>query len=195
MSVSPSRPARARGVAPPAVVVTAVLVALGCVAFAALNVAYELTGRFDEGQYAEHAAGLSVMGWLVVGLKLVGAAVALLSVARHPRLGTGSTMTALLWGAFATFAVYAAGTVAQAVGMATGLAGSPEDIDLRGVAYVLGSLAFAAGFGVLAVSHRRRHGRTGRAVVAGILGAPALLALLLVAVPALLVAAGVMPSS
>jgi hypothetical protein len=48
---------------------------------------------------------------------------------------------------------------------------------------------------VLAISYGRRHGFRKRAVVVGVLGAPALLGLILLAVPALLEAAGIMPAS
>ncbi|MDP3892844.1 hypothetical protein, partial [Nocardioides sp.] len=77
----------------------------------------------------------------------------------------------------------------------TGMTGSVEQIDVAGVAYVVGSIGFAVGFGVLAISYGRRHGLRRRAAIGGVLGAPALLALLLLAIPALLAAAGLMPSS
>jgi hypothetical protein len=178
----------------PAVTAVAVLTAVGCLGFALVNVVSEVTDRFAEGSYAEYASAFAVMNWLVVGLKLLGEAVALLSVTRHQRLVSPSGMTLLLWGAFATLAAYALGSVVQAVGMATGLTGSAAQIDMAGVAYVLGSLGFAAGFGVLAISYSRRHGFRRRAVAGGVLGAPALLGLLLLAVPALLAVAGLMPA-
>lgn len=179
----------------PAVTAIAVLTALGCLGFALVNVVFEVTDRFAEGSYAEYASAFAVMNWLVVGLKLLGAAVALMSVTRHQRHVSPSAMTLLLWGAFATLAAYALGSVVQAVGMATGLTGSAAQIDIAGVVYVLGSLGFAAGFGVLAISYARRHGVKKRAVVVGVLGAPALLGLLLLAIPALLAAAGLMPAT
>ena len=179
----------------PAVTAIAVLTALGWVAFALVNVVFEATDRFADGPYAEYASALTVMNWLVVGLKLLGAAVALVSVAPRQRLVSPSAMTLLLWGAFATLTVYSLGSVVQAVGMATGVAGSAAQIDAAGVGYVLGSLGFATGFGVLAISYARRHGFRRRAAVVGVLGAPALLGLLLLAVPALLTAAGLMPAT
>lgn len=179
----------------PAVITIAALTALGCLSFALVNVVFEVTDRFAEGPDAEYASAFTVMNWLVVGLKLVGAAVALLSVTRRQRLLTPSAMTLLLWGAFTTLAVYSTGSVVQAVGMATGLTGDAAQIHPAGVAYVLGSLCFAAGFGVLAISYARRHGLRKRAVVIGVLGAPALLGVLLLAIPALLEAAGIMPAT
>jgi len=189
-STSPPRPD-----AGPAVTTIAALTALGCLAFAVVNVVFEATDRFTDGPYAEYASAFTVMNWLVVGLKLLGAAVALLSVASRQSLVPPSAMTLLLWGAFATMAVYSLGSVVQAVGMATGVAGSAAQIDAAGVVYVLGALGFAAGFGVLAVSYARRHGLRRRAAVVGVPGAPALLGLLLLAAPALLTAAGLMPAT
>jgi len=88
-------------------------VALCCIGFAVVNIVFELTDRFADGPYAEYSAGLSVMNWLVVGLKAVGVAVALLSIARHPRSLPPAFLCVLLWGAFAMLAAYAAGSVVQ----------------------------------------------------------------------------------
>jgi hypothetical protein len=188
-------PDRAQPDAGPVVTAVAVLVALGCLAFALVNVVFELNDRFAEGSYAEYASALAVMNWLVVGLKLLGGAVALLSVAPRQRLVSIHVMTLLLWGAFATLSVYSLGSVVQAVGMMTGMTGNVDQIDGAGVAYVVGSVCFAAGFGALAIAYGRRHGFRSGAIVGGVLGAPALLALLLLAIPALLAAAGLMPSA
>jgi hypothetical protein len=133
------------------------------------------------------------MDWLVAGLKVLGAVVALLSVARRPRLVSPAAVTVLVWAAFATLAVYALGSVAEAVGMGLGLIGGAGRIDIAGVAYVLAFLAAAAGFGVLAISYSRRYPRGKGLVVLGVLCAPAVLGLLLLAVPALLAAFGLMP--
>ena len=62
-----------------------VLTALWCTGFAVVNVAFELAGRFRDGPYARYAAGIAVMNWFVVGLKAVGAAVALRSISDRPR--------------------------------------------------------------------------------------------------------------
>src|SRR5664280_632906 len=55
------------------------VLAAWCLGFAAVNIAFQITGRFASGPYAELAAGLAVMDWIVVGLKLFGAAVAVLA--------------------------------------------------------------------------------------------------------------------
>ncbi len=48
------------------------VLALGSVAFAVVNLVFELTDRFDEGPTSDFAAGLSIANWLVASLKLVG---------------------------------------------------------------------------------------------------------------------------
>jgi hypothetical protein len=177
------------------VVVVGVLVALCCLAFAAVNVFFEATGYFADGPTAEYAAAISVANWLVVVLKIVGAVAALLSIAARPRLLRPPLVGALVWGAFATLAVYAVGAVVEAVAIAAGVIGDRSDITVRSVAYVLFFCALAAGFGVLATSYRRRY-RLGRGVVVlGALGAPVVLGLVLVGVPSLLTAVGMMPGA
>ncbi len=173
----------------------AALVALCCLGFAVFNVVFEATDHFAEGRYADHAAALSVMNWLVVCLKVIGAVVALLSILGRPRVVPAAAMTVLLWGAFGTLAVYSLGSVVQAIGMATGVTGTADDFDVAGTGFVVFLLVVAAGYGVLAVSFSRRHGMRKRLAVLGMLGAPVVLGLLLVAVPALLTALELMPAS
>ena len=98
----------------------------------------------------------------------------------------------LLWAAFATVSVYVAGSLAQAVAMLTGVAGDAERFDLTSVGYVLAFVLAVAGFGVLAVSYARR-ARLGRTeVLLGVCGAPLVLGSILLALPALLRAAGLL---
>jgi hypothetical protein len=175
------------------VVVVGVLVAASCLGFAVVNVLFEATDRFAVGPYSEYASGLAVANWLVVGLKVLGAAVALLVISGRPRLLRPPVVGMLVWGAFATLAVYAAGSALEAVGIAAGVMGNRSDITVLSVAYALFFCGLAAGFGVLATAYRRRY-RLGRGVVVlGLLGAPVVLGLVLVALPSLLVALGVMP--
>lgn len=176
------------------VVATGGLTALGLLAFAVVNVVFEGTGHFVDGPYAAYATGITVMNWLVIGLKVLGAGVALLSVSAWSGRVSVPTLTVLLWGAFATLAVYVLGAMGKAAALAAGVGGSADEIDPSGVGYVGGFLLLAAGFGVLAVSYSRRSGWRRTAVAAGVLGAPLLLATILVAAPALLAALGVMPS-
>ncbi len=168
--------------------------ALWSIGFAVVNVVYEITDHFADGPYAEYASGIAVMNWFVVGLKVLAAVVALLSVAKSPRFGPSALMTVLVWGVFATLSVYALGSATQAIGLATGLTGSAEQVDLAGVGYVLFFLMGAAGYGVLAISYSRRHGLRKGLVALGVLGAPMMLGLILVAVPTLLTAVGLMPA-
>jgi hypothetical protein len=172
-----------------------VLMALWCIAFAVVNIFFEATDHFAEVPLAaDFVAGFTVMNWLVVGFKVLGAAVALLSVVNIPKLHLSSLMTMLLWGAFATLSLYVLGSVIQAVGMITGLAGNINQIDLAGIGYVLMFLLGAVGYGFLAVSYSRRYGIRRGYVVLGIVGAPMLLGLILVAVPILLGTLGLLPA-
>ena len=176
-----------------AVTVVGVLVALCCVGFAVVNVVFEITDRFADGRYAEYAAAFTVMNWLVVALKLIGAGVAMLSIAGRPRLVSHAVLTVLLWGAFGTLALYAAGSVAEAIGIILGLTGTVDEIDPAGIGYVSFFILVATGYGVLAVSHARRHGARKGLAVLGVLGAPVVLGLVLVVIPKLLAALGLMP--
>ena len=161
--------------------------------FAVVNIVLESTDYLADGQYADYAAALTVMNWLVVGLKLLGAAVALLSVAKRPRLMPPRLLAMLVWGAFATLAVYALGSAVQALGMVLGLMGSADQVDLAGVAYLTFFLTAAVGWSVLAVSYSKRHAPGWIPAVIGVLAGPVVLILVLVTMPALLTALGVMP--
>ncbi len=172
--------------------VLAWVLALGSVAFAVVNLVFELTDRFDTGPTSDFAAGLSVANWLVAGLKVVGAVVAVLSVTRLPRISP-RLINILVWAAAGTLAIYALGSVVQALGMATGIAGSSESIDVSGILYVLGFLLAGAGFVVLAISHSRRSGFGVGNALLGFLGGVIVLGFLLFALPLLLSALGIMP--
>ncbi len=111
------------------------LMALWCIAFALVNVFFEATDHFAGGPAAKYAAGISVMNWLVVGIKLLGAAVALLSVANIPKLQLPALMTVLLWET-TQCSPSVLGSITQALGMITGLTGTADQIDLAGVGYV-----------------------------------------------------------
>ena len=183
-----------RALTPPSrfVVAVGVLVALWCAGFAAINVWFELTDHFGEGQYADQARALSVANWFVTMLKVVGAAMALLSVSRTPRSLAPRIVGTLLWAAFATLAVYVVGSIIQAVVMLTGVAGDAGQVDAASVGYVLAFLPAAAGFGILAISYARRAGLGRRVVLIGVLGAPVALGTVLVVLPAILAAVGLL---
>jgi hypothetical protein len=183
--VGPAAPAGAsRGIR-----VLAWLVVAWCLGFAAVNVVFEVTGRFAGGPHAELAAGLAVMDWLVVGLKLLGAAVAVRSVRARP---ASAVRTVLVWGAFALLALYSAGGVVELVGL---VLTDPGRIEPAALAYLGFFVAGAVGYGVLAVSYARRTRARRAHLVIGVLGAPVVLGLLLVAAPAALAAMGLLPAT
>jgi hypothetical protein len=169
--------------------------ALWCVGFAAVNVVFESTDYLATSEYADYAAAFTVMNWLVVGLKLLAAAVALLSVAKRPPFVPPRLLGVMVWSVFATLAVYVVGSMAQALGMMLGLIGSTSQIDLAAVAYLIFFLTAAIGWSVLAVSYSKRHTLGWRTAVLGVLGAPIVLGLVLVVMPILLAAIGLMPAS
>jgi hypothetical protein len=179
----------------PFVVAVGLLVALWCAGFAAISVWFELTDRFGVGQYANDATALSVADWVVAVLKVVGAAVALLAVSRTPRFLSPRIVGTVLWAAFATLAVYVVGSIIQAGVMLTGVAGDAEQVDAAAVGYVLAFLLGATGFGILAVSYARRAGLGARAMLIGVCGAPVLLGSVLVLLPAILRAVGLLSGS
>ncbi|MFJ6686920.1 hypothetical protein [Streptomyces werraensis] len=136
---------------------TGVLVALCLVGFAMVNIVFEITDHFANGRYADHASASTIMNWLVVFLEVVGATVALLSVATEPRLASKSVLTVLLWGAFAILTVYTLGSLVEAIGMVLDLTGTADQIDLASTGYLLFLLLASVGYGVLAISYSRRH--------------------------------------
>jgi hypothetical protein len=176
-----------------AVVIVGVLMALWCAGFAAISVWFELTNHFDTGKYAEDAEALSVVNWFVAVLKLVGVGVALLAVRR--RLVAPRTVGVVLWAAFATVTVYVVGSITQAFVMLTGIAGDADDVDAASVAYVLAFLLSSVGFGVLAISHSHRAALSTRIKMLGAFGAPVLLGSVLVILPAILRAVGLLSAT
>lgn len=169
------------------------LVAAWCLGFAAVNVTFEATGRFDDGPHADYAAALSVMDWVVSGLKVLGASVAWLSVTSRRVHVSSRVVAVMVGGAAALLGLYCLGSVVEAVGMLTGAVGDADDVNTRNVGYLSLFLVAAAGYGVLAVSFFRRYEIGRREALIGALGAPVVLAVLLVAVPVLLVRLGLMP--
>jgi hypothetical protein len=171
------------------------LMAVWCVGFALANIVLESTGHFADGEYAEYAAAFTVMNWLVVALKLLGGGVAVLSVSRRPTPLSATLVGVAVWGVFATLALYVLGSAVQAVGMVSGITGGASEIDLADLAYLIFFLTAAIGWGVLAISYSSRQALGWRAAALGTLGAPVMLGFLLVAMPTLLAALGLMPSS
>lgn len=142
---------------------------------------------------AEYGAGLSIANWFVAALKVVGAGIAVLSVAARPPLSP-RLMNLSIWAAAGTLGIYALGSIVQLVGMASGLAGSPDQITPAGIVYVLGFLLAAVGFVALAVSHSSRAGLGVRVALGGAFGGVIILGLILFGLPILLSALGVFPA-
>ncbi len=176
----------------PLVVAVGLLVALWCAGFAATNVWSESTDHFGVGQYADDATAISAVNWFVAVLKVVGAAVALLAVSRTQRFLAPRIVGTLLWAAFATLAVYVVGSITQAVVMLTGAAGDAEQVDASAVGYVLAFLLAATGFGTLATSYARRARLGARVMLIGVCGGPVVLGSVLVVLPAILRAVGLL---
>jgi hypothetical protein len=103
-------------------------------------------------------------------------------------------------GAFGVLALYSAGNLFITVGTESGLLApsaawtAAGGVTGRAVLYVLFFLAGAVLFGVLAVWFHRRHHLGWTAAVAGLVGAPLLLGLLLAVAPAILGRWGLLPA-
>jgi hypothetical protein len=199
---APGRPRR-RTSPPRAVRLVAYAAAGWCLSFAGVS-AWQATGLLappDPGQRAG-AAGLVLISVLVGVLKLAGAVLALSAVQVWPGrprrldrlLGVG------LWGAVGLLGLYSAGNLAITAGTVGGLLApsaawtAAGGVTPKAIGYVVYFLVGAALFGVLAVWFHRRHRLGWPAVVAGLVGAPLLLWLLLAAAPAILGRWGLLPT-
>jgi hypothetical protein len=177
-----------------------------CLGFAGVSAWLVAAGPIGHPQArqrsAAYASGLAIMSVLALVLKLAGAAVALAAVLvrpgrpRRPRRLLGVA----LWGAFGLLSLYSAGNLAITIGTVGGLLApsaawtAAGGVTLKAIGYVLFFLAGAALFGVLAVWFHRRHRLRWTSAVAGLAGAPLLLALLLAAAPAILGRWGLLPT-
>jgi hypothetical protein len=178
------------------VTIAAVLAAVWCLGFAAVNVRHLATGRLTEDRFGDYATVVVVASILVLLLKLLGAGVALASLRSVRGGGTRWLLGAALWGATSTLMLYSAGNLVIAVGTVTGLLEptaaweAAGGVTPRAIAYVLFFLAGAAMFAVATASYHRRHRLRWTAAAAGAVGAPALLGGLLVVLPALFTTGG-----
>jgi len=173
-----------------------------CLFFAAVS-AWRVVADPGAGQpFADFASGLAIMSVLVGVLKLAGAAVALAAVLAPPGLPRRplQLLGVALWGAFGLLALYSAGNLVITVGTVGGLLApsaawtAAGGVTAKAVLYVLFFLAGAALFGALAVWFHRRHHLRWTSAVAGLVGAPLLLGLLLAVAPAVLGQWGLLPS-
>lgn len=176
----------------------AYLLAVWCTGFAAVNGWDLLRDGAPGGEaFAEHESGLIVMSVLVLLLKLAGAAIAIAAV--QPRRQRSWPLAAAVWAAASLLLLYSAGNLVITFGTVFGVMEPSEawtsagGVTALAVAYVLFFLGGAGLFTILAVSVHRRHRPGWTAPVAGAIGAPALLAGVLVVVPAVLTAGGLLP--
>jgi hypothetical protein len=192
----PSVPVRALGYA-------AAAWCLGFAGVSAWQVAAGPIGHPDmRWRYAAYASGLAIMSVLVLVLKLAGAAVALAAVLVRPGLPRRPVqlLGVALWGAFGLLSLYSAGNLAITIGTVSGLLPPSAawtavgGVTAKAILYVLFFLAGSALFGVLAVWFHRRHHLRWTSAVAGLAGAPLLLALILAAAPAILGRWGLLPT-
>ena len=123
--------------------------------------------------------------------------VALLAVDHRPRLLAPRVVGTLLWAAFATTGVYVLGSALQSKKalMLAGLVGNADEIGFVAVSYVLLFLVAAVGFGILAISYARRARLGKREMLLGAVGAPVVLGGVLVVLPAILTASGLLAPS
>jgi uncharacterized membrane protein YeaQ/YmgE (transglycosylase-associated protein family) len=171
-----------------------------CLGFAAVSVWQVVGGLGGSNPYAAYASGIAVMSLVVLVLKLVGAAVAVAAVSPWQKRLPTRLLATSLWGAFALLSLYSFGNIVITVGTVSGLLApsaawtAAGGVSAKAVLYVVFFLVGAAAFGFLAASfHRRRH--TPRIVVlAGVVGAPVVLALLLAVAPAVLGWLGLLPT-
>jgi MFS family permease len=175
-----------------------------CLGFAGVSAWQVTAGPIGPARqrYAAYASGLAIMSVLVLVLKLAGAAVALAAVVvrpgrpRRPRQLLGVA----LWGVFGLLGLYSAGNLAITIGTVSGLLPpsaawtAAGGVTPKAILYVLAFLAGATLFGVLAVWFHRRHHLRWTSAVAGLAGAPLLLALILAAAPAILGRWGLLPT-
>lgn len=185
---------RTQGIRPPGgfIIAVGVLIALWCAGFAAVSIWFEATGRFTFGPYAADAKAISVINWYVAAVKFAGIVVALLAIVQPPRVLGPRLVSTLLWAAFATVGTYVAGSLAQMVFMLAAPDSAVADFSITAGAYVLAFLFAATGFGVLAFSYRRRAGLGKWEIIVGAFGAPVVLGSVLIVVPELLRAAGML---
>jgi hypothetical protein len=178
----------------------AYVTAAWCLGFAAVSAWQLVAGGDAESAFPGYESGLTVMIALVLVLKLLGAVVALAAVAPPQRWLPTNLLASVLWGVFGVLGVYSAGNLVITVVTVSGLVEpsaawtAAGGVTLKAVLYVLFFLVGAGVFGVLAVALHRRRRPPGWVVVVGLLGAPVVLALLLVVAPAVLGWLGLFPA-
>jgi hypothetical protein len=166
------------------------------VAFAAVNVYLQLGGVDGDNPLREVWSAMTVMNLSVIALKAAGAALALAAVSQWGRRLPTWLVTAGMWGAGGLLLLYA-GVNAGAL-IADGALTSA--LPLVGGEFAVPGWSYAAFFAVpgvlfaaVARDHQRRSGTASRWMLLGLLGAPALLAMVLLGLPWLLTVTGLLP--
>lgn len=178
--------------------VTGFAAATWCLGFAAVSAWQIIHGPDPADRFAAYASGLAVASIVVLVLKLVGAGIAVAAV--QPRQSHERIIALALWGAFGSLALYSAGNLVITVGTLTGLMApsaawqAAGGVSVKAVLYVLFFLAGAGMFGMLATWYQRRHRTRWTWAAVGVMGAPVLIALLLVILPGILGHLGLLPS-
>lgn len=182
-----------------AVRVTSHVLVAWCLGFAAVNGWHLVSGGPSGTVLSEHVVGVTVVSVLVLLLKLVGAGMAVAAVRATPRARASWLLAVGLWGAAGLLVLYSLGNVLITVGTVSGLLEptpaweAAGGVTGRAVSYLLFFLVAAPMFTAVAASYQRRLRPHRSAVAAGVVGAPVLLGVLLVALPAVLSASGLLP--
>lgn len=183
---------------PTVIRVVAYFAAAWCLGFAAVSAWLLATGPASGHALEEHGAGLAAMNVLVLLLKLAGAWLAVASVRRHTRLPP-ALLAAALWGAAGTLLLYSVGSLAIAFATTSGLVAPSAawqeagGVTARALLYVAFFLVGACMFTVIAASYHRRTRARWRVALVGLLGAPAMLGVVLVVAPWILTLVGLLP--
>jgi hypothetical protein len=166
-------------------------------AFAGVNVYLQFGGIAADNPLRDVWGALTVMNLSVIVLKLAGAATALASVQAWGRRLPNWLLTGFLWGAAGLLVLYAVLNFGVMIADRGLTAATP----LAGGQFIVPGWAYVTFFGVPGLlfaaagrDYRRRSGTSSRWVVLGLVGAPALLGIILYGLPALLQAAGMLPS-
>lgn len=171
-----------------------------CLTFAVPNVVELIGGRAPGEPFSGYAEGIAVMSAVVLVLKLIGAGVALAAVRPRTRSRRWWWLATALWGATALLGLYSAGNIAIVLGVVSGVIEpsaawqAAGGVTLRSIVYLVFFLVPAPMFGALAVSYQRVHRFGPGPLVVGAVGAPVVLAGVLVVAPAILAGLGLLPA-
>jgi hypothetical protein len=175
---------------------SAYAVAAWAVAFAGVNFYLLFGGTAADSPLRDVWGAMIIMNVLVIVLKGLGAATALASVQSWGRRLPAWLLSGAMWGAGGLLLLYAG----LNFGMLIASGQLTATTALAGGEFLVPAWTYATFFGVPGLlfaaagrDHQRRTGTSLRWAVLGLLGAPALLGIVLFGVPALLRTAGMLP--